>query len=106
MLACVRKLFIVGALASWGMLVLCGVAVYQGLSTGFHTAPLRAAIVWALPATLLLHGVAALLVINSEWAYARAWALGLVASGLGQLGVFLVLLSVADKLADWGFPVF
>jgi hypothetical protein len=63
-------------------------------------------VLWVLPGALFLHGAAVVVVLWSESEYARAWALGLVASALGQVGVLLVFLSLADKLARFGLPVF
>jgi len=94
----IRKLLIGVALGSWALVALgliAGLAVFDGGSGS----PLRLMIVWILPVTLLLHGAAAVVVVTSESEYARSWALGLVASALGQVGVLLVFLSLADKLA-------
>lgn len=100
MLVHVRRLLIIAALASWGLLVLFGAAVYEGFRGNLpSTAPLSASIIWVLPSTLLLHAAAAfVMVVWSDWKYARAWTVGLAASASGQVAVWFVLLALANAV--------
>ncbi len=106
MLVHVRRLLIIAALASWGLLVVHGAAVYEGFG-GYcaHTAPITRLIVWVLPSTLVLHAAAIFVtVVWRDWRYARAWTVGLAASASGQVAAWLVLLAVANTLEkQFGF---
>ena len=100
MLVHVRRLLIIAALASWGLLVVHGAAVYEGFAGHCaHTAPIARLILWTLPSTLSLHAIAiVVMVVRSDWRYARAWTVGLAASASGQVAAWLVLLAVANTL--------
>jgi len=99
MLVVLRRVLIGACLVSWSILVLATLAVFDVWSTpGPHLAALYAQVRWVVPSTIALHVATMVVVLQSRALYAREWALGLLCSASGQVGLWLILAAILDKI--------
>jgi hypothetical protein len=99
MLVVLRRVLIGACLMSWSVFVLAAVGVFDAWCTpGPHLARLYAQVHWVVPTSVALHVLTMVVVLKSRTLYAREWALGLLCSASGQVGLWLILAAILDKV--------